>query len=186
MSPPPNIFLLREWFYYVTGKWLHSISLPPQKSKSQEWSHLPLESGMSKGKGLLERQIEIRPSILSQSARKTRSSAPLLSDQNSISVFYQKAILWKVSMARCFLENSLGLSILFRKMEINCPNGRSQLWKHLVREHAVVEALLWDQLTINQILALLLLPGHLRKATDLFWDSNASFGKWGQSHIIEN
>lgn len=89
-------FLLREWFYLIE-KWFHSPSLSPQKLKSQGRSHLPLESGRSKGKWFLERQIGIRPSVLSQSSRKTRSSAQLLSDQNCTSVFYQK-VIWGSSL----------------------------------------------------------------------------------------
>lgn len=66
--------------------------------------------------------------------------------------------------ARCFLKNSLGLKLPFWKMELNHPHlkpekWRSYMWQCLVREHAVIKALVWDWVTIAQILTLLLLAG---------------------------
>lgn len=79
---------------------LHTL---PSKIKEPRMSYLPLESGISKGKWLLERQIEISYSFCPRVPGKTRSSASALSDQNSISVFFQKAIWYKVSMGRRLL-----------------------------------------------------------------------------------
>ena len=46
----PYLFLLREWFYYVIEKWLHSPSLYPLKSQGAR-SHPPLNSGGAKANG---------------------------------------------------------------------------------------------------------------------------------------
>lgn len=147
---------------------------------------------MNKGKWLLERQIGIRPSILSQSSRKIRSTAPLLSGQNGISVFCQKVIWCTVSMGKRILGEvsvshfsplkSGDILPIPQTSEVRGPKS-DNLWQR--RVESMVEALLWNQLTTDQIPVLLLLAGHLGEATDTFWNSNASFGKWGQTHLME-
>lgn len=67
--------------------------------------------------------------------------------------------------------------------EVRGPK-RANLWQR--GKESVVEALLWNQLTTDQIPVLLLLAGPLGEATDPFGNSNASFGKWGQSYLMES
>lgn len=77
-----------------------SICLPPQKSKGQEGSHPPLDSGGAKANGFWKDRWEPGQQVCPRVPGRKLSSAPVLSDQSCVSVSHQKVTWCKVSMGK--------------------------------------------------------------------------------------
>ena len=80
----PYLFLLREWFYYVIEKWLHSPSLYPLKSQGARNGHIHPWTQEEQRQMASEWRIGTWSSILSQSSRTEMflSTSPLRSESH--------------------------------------------------------------------------------------------------------